>query len=282
MQDVGKMDVQMRSSLYPTGQHEDAAQYATEFFSKQACVDAVLLTCSCARGKAVPGSCVDISILVGSHIQRTAREEIAQAWSIHSEDSPVLSALARHGKYAHIDLDVTNAEFPEGYHGWCSGPDEFELEIGNLLQYSVPLYEKGSRLAELRKAWLPYYSAELRERRLRMVGQYCLNNIDHVAPYVERQLYFQAFRRLYNAAGEFLEALFISKRIYPIAYDKWIEEQFVEILGLPDLYHQFAGLLSISNIESSETRDKADILLDMFHKYCTDDDLSNKLDAGDA
>ena len=195
-------------------------------------MDAVLLTCSCARGKAVPASCVDISVLLRPQTDRAHREQLAGAWSKHSEGSPVVAALAAHGKYAHIDLDMTDGAFREGYHGWCSGPDEFELEIGNLLHYSVPLFEKGSRLLELKEAWLPYYSSELRNRRLAMVGEYCLNNIDHVAPYVERQLYFQAFRRLYNAAGEFLQALFIARRTYPIAYDKWIKEQLEEILGL--------------------------------------------------
>jgi hypothetical protein len=256
------------SSLYPTREHEDAAVYVTDFFSKQDCVDAVLLTGSCARGKAVPGSCVDISVLLEPHTDHATRERLARGWSMHSEGSCVLAALAAHGKYAHVDLDMADGDFREGYNGWCSGPDDFELEIGNLLQYSVPLYEKGARLVELREAWLPYYPSELRNRRLSMVGKYCLNNIDHVAPYVERQLYFQAFRRLYNATGEFLQGLFIARRKYPIAYDKWIREQIVEILGLPDLYPRLVDLLSIKDLESTETREKADTLHDMFNEYC--------------
>ncbi|HIJ64643.1 MAG TPA: hypothetical protein HPP77_01725 [Candidatus Hydrogenedentes bacterium] len=171
---------------------------------------------------------------------------------------------------------MTDGNFQEGYHGWCSGPDEFELEIGNLLQYSVPLYENGSRLAELKNSWLPYYSSELRKRRLAMAAKYCLNNIEHVAPFVERQLFFQAFRRLYNAAGEFLQTLFIARRKYPIAYDKWIREQLVEILGLPDLYPRFVNLLSIKDFESSEIRDKADALHDMFDEYCMKEIPSNR------
>lgn len=256
------------SSLYPTRQHEDAALYATEFFSEQEFVDAVLLTCSCARGKAVPSSCVDISVLLRSHTDLATREHLNGAWAKHSEGSSVVAALAAHGTYAHIDIDITNGDLRESYHGWCSGPDEFELEIGNLLQYSVPLYETGSHLLKLRDAWLPYYSPELRKRRLAMAAKYCLNNIDHVAPFLERQLFFQAFRRLYNASGEFLQALFIARRKYPIAYDKWIKEQLVEILGLPDLYPRFVDLLSIKDFESSEIKNKADSLHDMFNEYC--------------
>lgn len=272
----------MNLSLYPTRQHEEAAQYATDFFSKQEYVDAVLLTCSCARGKAVPGSCVDISVLLRSHTDHATCEKLASTWLKCSENSPVLAALATHGKYAHVDLDITVGDFRESYHGWCSGPDDFELEIGNLLQYSVPLYENGTRLSELCKAWLPYYSSELRDRRLRMVGKYFLNNIDHVAPYVERQLYFQAFRRLYNAAGEFLQALFIARYKYPIAYEKWIKEQLVEILEFPDLYPRFVDLLSIKDFESSKMKEKADSLLHMYNEYCVEDILSNKTDAGNA
>ncbi len=256
------------SPLFPTPQHEEAAQYATEFFSTQERVDAVLLTCSCARGKAAPASCVDLSILLPPETDRAAREQLAHAWTEHSEGSPVLAALAAHGKYAQVDIDLTSGVFQEGYHGWCSGPDEFELEVGNLLQYSVPLREGNARLTELREAWLPYYNPETRDRRLAMVSKYCLNNIDHVAPYVDRQLHFQAFRRLYNAAGEVLQALFIARGVYPIAYDKWIKEQLVEILELPGLYPRFADLLSLRPFENDEMTDKAEALRGMLDEYC--------------
>lgn len=259
-------------SLYPTAQHADAALYASEFFSAQESVEAVLLTCSCARGKAVPSSCVDISVLLRPE---SDRKQLESAWSKHSAGSPVVTALAAHGEYAHIDIDLTDGAFRAAYHGWCSGPDEFELEIGNLLHYSVPLFEEGSRLLELKKQWLPYYSSKFRQTRLEMVAKYCLNNIDHVAPYVARQLYFQAFRRLYNAAGEFLQALFITRCKYPIAYDKWIKEQLVEILGLPELYPRFVDLIAIRDFESSEIKDKADSLYDMFHEYCMEGLPSN-------
>ena len=267
--------VRCNPPLYPTPQHEAAALYATEFFSEQDSVDAVLLTCSCARGKAAPSSCVDISVLLRSDTDLTTRERLNGAWANHSGGAPVVAALASHGAYAHIDVNVTNGDFQEGYHGWCSGPDEFELEIGNLLQYSVPLYETGCHLQEMRDTWLPYYSPEIRDRRLAMAAKYCLNNIDHVASFVERRLFFQAFRRLYNAAGEFLQTLFIARRKYPIAYDKWIEEQLVEILVIPELYPRFIDLHSIRVFESSEIRDKAESLRDMFDEYCREEIPSN-------
>ena len=255
-------------SLYPTREHEEAARLATGFFTRREGVEAVLLTCSCARGKAVPGSCVDISILVHPSVGQAQREQLHAAWEEYSEDSSVLAALGGHGKYAHVDIDLADGEFVEGYHGWCSGPDEFELEIGNLLQYGVPLWEKGDRLTQLMELWLPYYDTERRARRLAMVRKYCLNNNDHVAPYVERELFFQAFRRLYHAAGEFLQALFIARCVYPIAYDKWVKEQLTEILGDSQLYSQLVELFSMGQFESGEMSRKAEVLGDLLEKHC--------------
>ena len=51
-----------------------------------------------------------------------------------------------------------------------------------------------------------------------------------------RRLYFQPFDRQYNAYREVLQAMFITWRAYPIAYNKWIREQVEEILGLPELH----------------------------------------------
>ena len=58
----------------------------------------------------------------------------------------------------------------------------------------------------------------------------------------------------------FLQALFIARRTYPIAYDKWIREQVVEILSLPELYEQLPHLFEIERFESAELVDRADEL----------------------
>ncbi len=55
-----------------------------------------------------------------------------------------------------------------------------------------------------------------------------------------------------------LQALFIARRTYPIAYDKWIREQVVEILGLPELHPQMVHLLEIDRLESDELIQKAE------------------------
>ncbi len=100
----------------------------------------------------------------------------------------------------------------------------------------------------LRRRFLPYYGEDLRAQRLSEVLGVCRNNIDHVAPYVGRELYLQAHRRLVNSLGEYLQALFISRRVYPVSYDKWIRFQLVDVLGEPDLYRHVVELIQVSRL----------------------------------
>ena len=66
---------------------------------------------------------------------------------------------------------------------------------------------------------------------------------------MERGLFSQSFDRLFNVYQEFLQALFISRRTYPIAFNKWIREQIVEILGLPELYQRLPRLFEIQGFK---------------------------------
>ena len=84
---------------------------------------------------------------------------------------------------------------------------------------------------------------------------------------MKRGLYFQSFDRLYNAYQEFLQALFIARRTYPIAYNKWIREQIVEILGLPELYEQLTHLFEIRQFESHEIAEKGKEVEELLEKY---------------
>jgi hypothetical protein len=64
-----------------------------------------------------------------------------------------------------------------------------------------------------------------------------------------------------------LQALFIARRTYPIAYDKWIREQVEEILGLPELYTQLTHLFEIRHFESHEIAEKAKEVEELLEKY---------------
>lgn len=252
---------------YPTLEHARAADAIVTFFSQQADVDAVLLTCSCARGKASKDSCLDIAILVNPDTFSDAKPRLEKAWEAFHAREPRFRDLLSVGKYSQVDLEFTNGIFREPEHHWTSGADAFELEIGNTLAYTVTLWEANDRLQQLKRQWLPYYDEALRKERLQMARKYGLNNLHHIPLYVERGLYFQAFKRLHQAFEEFLQALFIARHTYPIAYDKWIREQIVEILRLPELYSTLVHLFEISAFESQEIAEKGRILERLFHEY---------------
>jgi len=252
---------------FPTSEHERAAAAITAFFSDSPEVEAVILMGSCARGKATRDSCLDILVLVPPSVLATDEDTLTKRWNEFYGNDGVFRALGQVGRYSHIDLVFTDGQFAPKPRDWTSGPDEFELEIGNTLVYSVPLWQRGGCLAHLKARWLPYYDEALRQERLAMVRRYCLNNLDHVPLMLHRGLCFQAFNRLYDGFREFLQALFISRRTYPIAYDKWIREQVEDILGLPELYRRLPRLFEISNFESQEIAQKGEDLRDLFGTY---------------
>ena len=254
---------------YPTSQHEQSAQAIVDFFKIRPEPSAVLLTCSCARGKATKDSCLDVAILIPPDLSAEARRQLERDWQSFFQSEPVFLRQSQIGAFSHVDLEFHTGVFnpDRHYHGWTSGPDEFELEIGNLLAYSVPLLEKDARYRDLKNQWLPYYPEALRTERLEMVLKFCRNNLAHVPLFVRRGLYFQAFKRMVHALEEFLQSLFIARRIYPIAYDKWVREQVVDILALPDLYPRLVGLLEVNHLESAELTEKAALIETLIGQY---------------
>ncbi len=82
-----------------------------------------------------------------------------------------------------------------------------------------------------------------------------------------RGLRFQSLDRLWKAFQEFLQALFITHRAYPIAYDKWVREQVEVILGLPGLFRELPPLFEVRRFESNELADKAAALRALLDQY---------------
>ena len=255
---------------YPTIEHERASESIVHFFSASPVVEAVTLICSCARGKASRDSCLDMAVLVRPESFTTERESLEKQWGKFYGQEDVFRKLQGVGKYSHVDLEFFDGCFAPASRDWTSGADGFELEIGNHLVYSVPLWQNSDYLDDLKAQWVPYYNEALRRERLVMVRRYCLNNLDHIPLYVNRGLHFQAFDRLYKAIGEFLQALFIAHRTYPIAYDKWIREQVEEILGLPKLYRKLVKFFEIRSFESQEITAKAEDLTYLLNKYASE------------
>lgn len=252
---------------FPTSEHEAAALSAVGFFRGNPYVSAVLLTCSCARGQASRDSCLDMLTLLAPGTTAEARAELERAWEEFAARDPAAAALAEVGAYSAVELDLHDGHFPLPHRGPTDGPDTFELELGNVVVYTVPLLEQDNYYRRLRERWLPYYHDDLRRTRLAEVRHFCLNNLDHIPVYLPRGLYFQCFHRLYDAFREFLQGLFIARRTYAIAYDKWIRTQVADILGLPELYAQLPHLLEIHDFESDELSRKAETLRGLLDQY---------------
>lgn len=244
-------------ATYPTPQHAAAAEVIRRFFTANYDIDAVMLVNSCARGKATRDSCLDINILARPEALKAQIKALEADWTEFEGSDPSIQALKATGKYSDVHLDFLDGAFTLCEQDEAAGPDRFEVGVGNLLAYSVPLWQGSDYLSQLKTQWLPYYNDEIRNDRLTKVRWFCLNNLHHIPLFIERGLYFQSFDRLYNAYQEFLQALFITRRIYPIAYNKWIREQIEEMLGEPGLYNQLTHLFEIKHFESSEIADKA-------------------------
>jgi predicted nucleotidyltransferase len=254
------MHTQMKSNTYPTEKHAKAASKFVELFSGEKRITAILLVGSCARGMATPDSCLDLTIMIDDAGDAEVFEKhVESVWNSVDESAE----LRRAGRFSNLDLNFTDGKFRPGRRGWTSGPDSFEIEIGNTYVYSVPLFVRDGTFEERGRAFLPYYNDELRKERLADIGKYFYNNLDHIPLYVRRGLHFQSLERLINASREYLQALFVYRRIYPISYDKWIRLQLVDILGRPDIYSEFVEMFRIEKVDSNELIDKSIRLREM-------------------
>src|SRR5689334_11719825 len=96
---------------YPTPQHEQAAHAVVDLFSSRSEPQAVILTCSCARGKASRDSCLDSAILLPLDLAPSSRMELEQTWQRYDEQAQVFRSLRAVGAYSNVDLEFTDGVF---------------------------------------------------------------------------------------------------------------------------------------------------------------------------
>src|SRR6185312_2960313 len=245
---------------FPTSLHEDSAKLIRDYFLSISKVDTVLVVNSCARGQAVPESDLDFAILVKPGTTENEIKNILKNWRTHSATHSTILKYKQSTRFAHLHLDIINGNYTPTVIEAGEPIDYFEIEIGNQICYSAPMDNPGSYFQELQKKWLPYYNDDLRLKRLTMTRNACIYDLEHIPVFIQRELYFQAFDILYKAFQEYLQALFIANKTYPIAYNKWIKEQVVKWLNKPDLYPKLLPVLSVINIESNEINQKAKVL----------------------
>lgn len=252
---------------FPTRLHARVAELAAGFFSHRKFVDTVLLVNSCARGTAAAESDLDMAILVSPETSAEMIQDLENAWSRFAPQSETIRQFLEMESTTKVHVDIFNGTFSPKTWDEGGGPDTFEIEIGNRVAHSVPLQGEGGHFQRLQAEWLPYYGRELQQSRIEMVFRACSHDLDEVLRYHNRDLPFQAFDRLYKAFQEFLQGLFISRRTYPVAYNKWIHEQVVEWMELPDLYEDLPQVLSLDDIESETILKKADFLRGLLHRW---------------
>jgi len=251
---------------FPTALHQELAELAADFFSARAHVDTILVVNSCARGLAVADSDLDMAVLIKPE-SASEVQSLTTLWEKFIATQPLLHRFRSTGRFAYFHLDVFDGRVVPTVWDEGGGPDSFEVEIGNRLVYAAPLHGVGAYFRQLQSQWLPYYGEDLRLSRLAMVREACARDLDAIPFYLGRSLYFQAFDRLYKAFQEFLQALFVAQRTYPLAYNKWIHEQVAGWLALPKLYEQLPPILSVRNIESPELGEKADALRTLLERW---------------
>ena len=254
--------------IFPTALHKDTAEIVQDYFCKTPGVDTVLCVNSCARGQASPESDLDFTVLVQENTSNTEIEAICEKWLSYMSAHPVISKYKSSSRFAHLHLDIINGIYQPLTVEPGEPIDNFEIEIGNQICYSAPMDYPGEYFEKLRQKWLPYYNEEMRLQRLKQLMEVCFYDLDHIAYYKKRSLHFHALYILNKAFQEYLQALFISGKIYPIAYNKWIRYQVIDLLKKPELFPQLAHILSIGDIESDEINDKVKMLYGLLNDLC--------------
>ncbi len=128
--------------VFPTDQHRQAAETAARFFAGRDLIDSVLVTNSIARGVAVPGSDLDMNVLLAAGAGQARADALQGAWDAFRAADPLLCAFEASGPFMHLHLDVTLGLFAPNVWDDGGGPDDFEIGIGNLLR-AAPLGPPG-------------------------------------------------------------------------------------------------------------------------------------------
>jgi hypothetical protein len=249
--------------VFPTDLHKDVAEIVSNHFLQLNITDTILIVNSCAHHHAVAESDLDIAVLAKENISADQISEANKKWLEYSAAHPTILKYKNSNRFRHLHLDIINGIYTPSIIEPGEPIDFFEVEIGNQICYAAMMYDSGKYFKQLQQKWLPYYDENLRLERLKTITVECSYDLDHIPFYIKRELYFHAVYILHKAFEEYLQALFIARKIYPLAYNKWIKYQLVDLLKMPDLYPQLGPALSIKNIESNEVNNKAEMLYEL-------------------
>ena len=105
-------------NYYPTELHKKAAEEFINLFKKENRVMSILLTCSCARGKAHKSSCIDFAIVVKN--EKKDENYLRKKFEGFKNNSKAYKKFKKLDKFTHIDLDIIDGKFEPSERGICS------------------------------------------------------------------------------------------------------------------------------------------------------------------
>src|SRR5206468_1858181 len=124
---------------FPTELHREVAELAGDFFSAHAQVDTILVVNSCARGRAVAGSDLDLAVLLVPAAASQEVQSLTTLWQEFIATQPLIHRFRSAGRFTQVHLDVFDGGVISTVWDDGGGPDSFEVEIGNRVAYAVPL-----------------------------------------------------------------------------------------------------------------------------------------------
>ena len=259
---------------FPDENYRAVLMMLVEYFREYSGVYAIVLTGSLARGKAVKGSCIDLFVFLHAKHLRLLASTINSRIEAYSRLGGQVCYYE--GKIeggiefgdVRVDVGFTDGSFNCSHeYSFDITRDDLETTVGNLLVYSVLLYQEGKQFQRLKQKYLPFYDDALREIRLRGTAEEFDYKIWKTKWLAERGEYFAALEALLEAQRIFLQHLFIKERKYPIDYVKWLREQCSQILAMPELYQELAQIVDGIELAKNGILERSDLLEKLFTRY---------------
>jgi len=259
---------------FPHREYKTTLTRLVGYFSNYPSVYAIVLTGSLARGKAVEGSCIDLFVFLSKKHLRLLASTITSRIEAYARLGGQICYYV--GKVEggiefgdiRVDVGFTDGSFNRGHEdSFNITRDDFETTVGNLLVYSIPLYQKGEQFQKLKQEYLPFYDEARRKTRLKGTAEEFDYKIWKTRWLAEREEYFAALDTLLEAQRIFLQHLFIKVRKYPIDYVKWLHEQCSQILSMPQLYQELSQIINRIELTKNGIFEKSNLLERLFMRY---------------
>jgi len=242
---------------------ETALSKFTQAFERDDRIFALVLSGCWGRNMGEQGCELDLFIFVK---EQFFNEFLSPNW-IENFRNTEFKVLGKDHYSWNMSLGEVDAEIQFRHEKWFDQEDpDFDLEVGNLFKYCKVLFTKGSEYGTLSKQFLPFYSEQVRQRRLRRAEHEIQRLLQDVRDHgIIRGDLTCGFDHLYEALRWVIQFLFIKKRIYPIDYRKWLEYQFEKILEMPDMYQKIQNVIVLKKLTRYTLARKLQELKDIYN-----------------